>query len=859
MPSGPGRRRSVGRRSARRAIVRLVWLARQLEAIDGDDGPLAFVGGEAFGVPYVVDALRSRQRTAWWALAANAIGDEVAQGNALAGALNRVLEAPLFGGALPYAAHLRTLRRHQRDLRPLWIVLTTDRHDAPVIDDLVDLHGDGYRIAIDWRGAQPPPAGGWVGRCRVHGPEALRLTQAEAGAVAPGGLGADRVEALWRTSEGRFADLIADAQRWAQLPALPVPGPDGPMVAQRDAVGVAPDQAVRALWREGDLVEALELAVLAAPELVVDLLRQAGPAYQERGLAERLHLLLSALPAPHDRQERVLEWRLWAALAVGELGTVVADVDAHLLAHPAPELRARRAGTMSHPHGFAEAEAAVAARRTQLTLWQYGRLHPDLATSARILEESVRLAEAAGTPYDVARNAGALGARLAHLGDFGAARAWLRWALQVFDGHQLRDGPRRLQLVNDLAFMRALSGDLAGLRASIAEAAPPLDGPLPTVARLFASTWAAVELASQRPEAALELLVSVVAGSPRSRHGTYAHQLVRTLHELGRYAEAARTADDAVALAAGSSDHALLTARLARGMADAVGWVVAGRDPRDPRARRGTGDLQQVMAADTVAAELRLPAALHHLLLSGGAVADVPPALLQLLRSVHPVALHLFSGPAALFQGVWDGLGATGPALRLRFFGGIGCRVAGSPVDLTPRMAEVALALTLHPDGMSRDALNDFLTPDGRPSFTNGGLRGLLTRMRSRLPVTDGPYRWAVPFAADVIEVSEHVAAGRAREAIALCDGPLLPFSDAPGVREARAALEEALRQAALQGRDPDVLYDLAGRLVDDLELWEAAAAALPVGDPRLALALARCRRLTHEYGSFAPAVARPA
>jgi tetratricopeptide (TPR) repeat protein len=839
--------------------VRLVWLTRQLEALDHADGPVVFVGGEPYGVPFVVDALRLRHRAVWWALAPSAIGDEVAQGNALARALNRVLEAPLFGEALPYAAHLRTLRRHQHDLRPLWIVLTTDRHDAPVIDGLIDLHGAGYRVAIDWRGAEAMPVAGWAQRCRLHGPETLRWTPAEAGAVGPGGLGAAEVEALWRATEGRFADLAAGAQGWTQSPEPLVPGPDGPLLAQRDALGVVPAQAVRALWRDGEVVEALELAVLAAPELVAELLRQAGPAYQERGLAERLHLLLSALPAPHGRQERVLEWRLWAALAAGELGAVVADVDEHLAAHGAPELRARRAGTMPHPHGFAEAEAAVAARRTPLTVWQLGRMHPDLATSVKLLEESVRLAEEVGTPYEVARNAGALGARLAHLGEFGAARAWLQWALQVFDQHQLRDGPRRLQLVNDLAFTRALSGDLAGLRVSLAEAAPALDGPMPGVARLFASTWAAVELASGRPEAALELLSAAVAGSPRSRHGSFAHQLVRVLHELNRHAEAAQVADDAVALATGSNEHALLTARLARGMSDAVGWAAAGADPRDPRAGRGVDDLHHVMVADALAAELRLPAALHHMLLTGGGARGVPTVLLALLRALHPVALHLFSGPAALFQPVWDALGASGPALRLRFFGAVGCRVEGRAVDLTPRMAEVALALTLHPDGLSRDALNDFLTPDGQPSFTNGGLRGLLTRMRSRLPVTDAPYRWAVPFAADVVEVGEHVAAGRAREAIALWQGPLLPFSEAPGVQEARATLEEALRQAALQGRDGDVLYDLAGRLVDDLELWEAAAAVLPAGDPRLALALARRRRLGLDYGGSAPWGARPA
>jgi hypothetical protein len=96
--------------------------------------------------------------------------------------------------------------------------------------------------------------------------------------------------------------------------------------------------------------------------------------------------------------------------------------------------------------------------------------------------------------------------------------------------------------------------------------------------------------------------------------------------------------------------------------------------------------------------------------------------------------------------------------------------------------------------------------------------------------------------------VIDRVAAGRAREAVALWQGPLLPESDAPGVREARAALEESLRQAALHGGDPDALYDLAARVGDDLELWEATAAALPSGDPRLALARARCRRLEVEY-----------
>jgi len=178
----------------------------------------------------------------------------------------------------------------------------------------------------------------------------------------------------------------------------------------------------------------------------------------------------------------------------------------------------------------------------------------------------------------------------------------------------------------------------------------------------------------------------------------------------------------------------------------------------------------------------------------------------------------------------------------------VACRLEGTPVGLPPRLAEAALALTLHPEGLSRDALNDFLTPDGQTPFSSGGLRGLLTRLRALLPVSEAPYRWAVAFAADVADARSLLAEGRVREAIALWQGPLLPLSDAPGVREARETLEEALRQAALLSGDADALFELADRLGDDLALWEAAAAAMPPGDPRLALALARERRLAREY-----------
>src|SRR5690606_41390057 len=110
------------------------------------------------------------------------------------------------------------------------------------------------------------------------------------------------------------------------------------------------------------------------------------------------------------------------------------------------------------------------------------------------------------------------------------------------------------------------------------------------------------------------------------------------------------------------------------------------------------------------------------------------------------------------------------------------------------------------------------------------------------------PDRLPPPFEADVLEVREVIAAGKVREAIGMLHGPLLPLSDAPGVVEERWGLEEELRQAALLVGDADALYDLAERLNDDLEFWQAAANVLGAGDPRLALARARVRRLVDAY-----------
>ncbi|HEX7001912.1 MAG TPA: tetratricopeptide repeat protein [Trueperaceae bacterium] len=814
-----------------------MWLPRVAQAVTDSDRPVALVGGEPFGVPFLIDALGKQAPLVWLELGPSASNDPVAQGNALARAVNRMLPSPLLSLALPYKSQLAALARFRSDLQPLRFAVTTNRLDLPFLGDLLDLHGNGYSVLLDVR-ERVAADEQVLSRCYVVGPEQLMVTREEAGGMLPAALDQAAVEALWRRSRGRFTELSSMANEAVNLPRLNVPSPEGPVLPQGREELVDPRLAVYAYVREGDPISALELAVLRAPELVDDLLRTAGPRFQSEGLLERLHLLLSALPESHSRGERVLEWRLVAGVATNDLQGVGEDVDAYLSAHSAPTLRARRAGTIRHDKGFAMAEQAAQARRTPVTLWQYGRLHPNDETAVDVLRESVRLAEEQGSAYDVARNAYSLASRLLHMGEYTRAASWARWALDVVDREQLQDGNRRLQIVNQLAMARIMTGDLLGLRHLLEDAQALVEGSLPHLATYFRSTLAQLELAEGRPTEAYELLRATYHASPRKYRGRYGYQLARALLELDRTDEAAEVASDVWEVSSAGGGFERTLAALARGMVGAVTGTQTAAD-----------DLLEAMLDTDLIAEQRMTAALYYLLATGGAAHNVPRELVPLLASLHPVGRAVLSGPAGPFERVWSTLSSPRAPLTLKFLGGFEGRYEGEEVQLPPRLAEVALAIALNPEGTTRDELNDFLAPVGHAPFTSGGMRSIVTRLRQVLPVSDAPYRFTVRYEADVVQLRELIGASRIREAVSLMKGPLLPQSEAPGVEEHRLELEEHLRQAVLMAGDPDALYDLAERLTDDLEFWQAAAAALSNGDPRLALARARVKRLEEAYG----------
>src|SRR5690606_25736618 len=143
-----------------------VWLPRLVDSVLGSVRPVVLVGGEPFGAPFVVDALREAVPVAWFQLDRLSDDDAVAQGNALARSVNEALPAPLLGSALPYRSHLAALRRYRADLKPLTFAITLESVTQGFVDEMLDLHGDGYGVLIDSRSSAPLPER-VVRRCRV--------------------------------------------------------------------------------------------------------------------------------------------------------------------------------------------------------------------------------------------------------------------------------------------------------------------------------------------------------------------------------------------------------------------------------------------------------------------------------------------------------------------------------------------------------------------------------------------------------------------------------------------------------------------------------------------------------------------
>ncbi|MFI9045624.1 GAF domain-containing protein [Streptomyces sp. NPDC053427] len=177
--------------------------------------------------------------------------------------------------------------------------------------------------------------------------------------------------------------------------------------------------------------------------------------------------------------------------------------------------------------------------------------------------------------------------------------------------------------------------------------------------------------------------------------------------------------------------------------------------------------------------------------------------------------------------------------------------VDGRRLRLGRRHSEIVVLLAQHPAGLTGEQLAVLLYGDREMRPVT--LRAELSRLRQLVgPLLDSrPYRLSRPVETDLTAVETELAAGDPTAALDVYSGPLLPLSEAPGVRRLRMALEDGLRRAVLGTRDPDPLrrWTRTAWGEHDLEIWEALVDALPERSPARSAPLATAGRLRAAYG----------
>jgi hypothetical protein len=183
-------------------------------------------------------------------------------------------------------------------------------------------------------------------------------------------------------------------------------------------------------------------------------------------------------------------------------------------------------------------------------------------------------------------------------------------------------------------------------------------------------------------------------------------------------------------------------------------------------------------------------------------------------------------------------------SLELRFLGAPKIYLDGSERSLRYRFYELLCLMALHPGGLTSEQMSLCLFGE---EGNSGACRIELGRLRQLIPFESRPYR-LLDLSADFMGLRECLYRGEVGAALELYRGPLLPYSQAPAIVDARLDLEEALRRAVIISRNPDHLWKLAEKLKDDLEVWQIARDYLGELDPRKPLAEARCKRITGEW-----------
>jgi tetratricopeptide (TPR) repeat protein len=813
-----------------------MWLKRRAKLFEAQnviviDSPMAY------GVSHLVQSLESLEKPLLW-LELNALDedDPVSQGNKLAEAVNKVFDANLLSYGLSYAYNLNVLKSLHQVVSPCTLVLSEAQHAPEFASALLELknhctivlHFDTLPETFEL----PPGA-------QVITAKTLELSPEEALELVDKRVKKKAVLELLAKTNFAYDHFLAELHQQLKLPPHLLPGPTGLRMLPGYDVPTEPATLLKVLVKRKRWLAALELAAQALPEHVPKVLEEAGHAYHEQGLHKRLFHLLETLPEDIKGQEGVLYWRLQAAFRLGREGELRKEVESYLKKNEAPELRALAAGVFV-PTNRKEALRAYKAKKTPFTAFQLGRL-TDSKQGIKLLQESIKLAEDEGKPYEIVRNMATLAATLVFQGHFQEGASWAEQALKTFDRLGVKDGQRRLLIINDWAHARILNGDIASLEPLLKENESQLSLAYPHLAYLFRSTLADYYLITSQPHKALHYYQHNHINSSQAFFAYVSLDIVRVLLELERVDEAIKIAKQAIDITNRLSQSYHLHALLAYGMA-----IVSSNLPLAQKflskARHGFMEAQDARRV----AQASLYLALSYMSTDPSQSRAIIHDPKSCISSLSQEGLRLLSGPGNIFRPVWALLSKGKPAaLELCFLGKKEVWLEGEPLKLFPSWLEILAVLAIEQRPLELEELMSCLYGDGGNRVT---IKSNLAKMRRILPISQHPYHIQGSFQADFIDVAYYLKKGNLHEAVKLYSGPLLKFSNAPSIRAKDDELCESLCNYALEEADVEALMRLSELLPDDLRLLDKLSQSLDKSDPRAFTVKARVEQVKNSW-----------
>jgi hypothetical protein len=800
----------------------------------------------------VVAEIRShREPFVWLRLDSFDGEDSISVGNKFAVAFARSHGSSVFGHGAPIEHTIEKLKQFHELFGRLVIVVSAAQYNVSAVDAIRSLaHFGSDVVLVVSESTSDELLAVWSADRVVEAAE-LELTEEEAHELASGILlRPDRIIEVLSSKGSRFGEYVAAVRLEAGLPPLLEPEPDGYSMAGGALNELPADLLISSLRRRGASIEAFEVCVRWSPEMATELVREAAPQYVTNGLTRRLCRQLELLPdSTRTQSDDLMRWWFGALTSENRHGTIRPLVEKVLAEREAPELRALYAAAFPGPGLLHETHRALLAAETPVTLRMHGFALGQQATGddgMPFLMKALRMAEALSDFDQVVAAATDISNYNIRKGRYRDGAEWAKWALDQYYIKGGNDELRRLAAISLQVYVRILTDDIVGLDKMVQQLRISDEWAGMPTAEGLVSTIGDWHVVTGDLHGAEVMYRRNLLSLSREHYHLAALDLIPVLNRLGKLSEARIVGSRARTITRASDDVTRALGVLASALSDVNGDASA--------AEHGLTGVLSVLGTGTEAQRLAQAAiVLAGLRLERG---DAQGALQALrhgeagLSELGESGWRLFAGGCGSVErlrAMWTGERQQ-PNVGLSVMGAPTLRIGSRKVALTNRNAECLTAIADSADGLSLEKLTLCLYGD---AGALGTAKALVSRLRNTIPITSRPYKIAVPFRADFLEIIDHLGRGQVRQAVSLYQGPLLPESDAPAIVELRERIDESLRQAVLVSADAEATIELANRTGGgDLELLEASYRHLPKNDPQSPLLLARIRQLRRDWGS---------